>query len=198
MSQYRPPLPESPLCPTQRFPQESSRGTHLGPTPPQQTSLQTWEERLSGLWISTLDLPNSSSHVQYILPSLRAQFPVLLPCSGSIGLGMGNDSQLPRPTLVGRKEGIGGGQTIHCRVAEGEPAHNAPVSRYQNAWEVVKGTDFRKVSQGPEEGLQMARTCSPRPRQNSRAVRKPVWAWSRLSNTASSCSGVRGRSLCRP
>lgn len=59
MSQYRPPLPESPLCPTQRFPQESSRGTHLGPIPPPQTSLQTWEERLSGLWVSTLDLPNS-------------------------------------------------------------------------------------------------------------------------------------------
>lgn len=55
-----------------------------------------------------------------------------------------------------------------------------------------------RVSQGRQYGLQVAGTCSPRPRQNSRAVRKPVWAWSRLSNTASNCSGVRGRSLCRP
>lgn len=67
MSQHPPPPPpESPLCPTQRFPQKSSRGTHLGPTPPPQTSLQTWEERISGLWVSTLDLPNSlQPHTTY-------------------------------------------------------------------------------------------------------------------------------------
>lgn len=63
---------------------------------------------------------------------------------------MGNDSQFPRPTLVGREEGIGGGQTIPCIVAGGGTVHHTPICRHQNAWEVVRGT--HQVSQGPEEG----------------------------------------------
>lgn len=45
---------------------------YLGQTPPPQISLQTWEERLSGLCVSTLDLPNS----------LQATYNISCPLSG--------------------------------------------------------------------------------------------------------------------
>lgn len=130
---------------------------------------------------------------------------------------MRGDSWLPAPPGFGRE---GGGQPYTPQQLGGflvAPSSGNCVYRHQ---EVLAGVGVRarwrdtgcSLGSGPHrvphlpaedvpaEGHWVGgeRTGSPRPRQNSRAVRKPVWAWSRLSNTASSCSGVRGRSLCRP
>lgn len=195
MSQHRRPLPESPLCLTQRFPQASSRRTHFGPTPPPQTSLQTWEERLPGLWVNTQDLPNSPVTYNISCPLSGPSFLFFFLVLVLLAWEWEMTASSPAPPGLAEK-GLGEGRPYMGQSSWGWCSSQGDCR--QECLGSCERHRLGRVSQGRQYSLQVAGTCSPRPRQNSRAVRKPVWAWSRLSNTASNCSGVRGRSLCRP